>query len=58
MCKYDWCLRYGENQECIMRSGKVFPTEESARKNGEDFIKEVNRLYNHYPNPKIEVVKL
>lgn len=55
---FDWILRYGKNQECIMQSGYEFDTEELARKDGEEFIETVNRNFIHYENPKIEVIKL
>lgn len=55
---FDWKLRYGENQQSEMRSGYQFATEELARKNGEDFIKETNKIHTHYPNPIIEVIEI
>ncbi len=55
---FDWILRYGENQQHEMCSGYMFATEELAKKNGEKFIRTVNKNFIHYPNPKIEVIKL
>lgn len=55
---YDWNLKYGKNQQFEMRSGYKFITEEAARKNGEDFIKETNKNFIYYPNSKIEVIKV
>lgn len=55
---YDWKLRYGENQECEMRSGYEFATEEAARRHGENFIADVNKITVHYPNPKIEIIEV
>jgi hypothetical protein len=55
---YDWILKYGENQQNQMRSGYTFGTEELARKHGENFVENANILFEHYPNAKIDVIKI
>lgn len=59
---YDWILRYGKNQELEMRSGYEFATEELAKADGEEFVKNSNNhsLFGveHYPNAKIETVEI
>jgi hypothetical protein len=55
---YDWVIKYGENQECVMRSGYKYTTEESAKAVGEKFISNVNSKYINYKKPKIEVIKM
>lgn len=53
---YEWVLYYGENQQHIMRGGYKHITEDLAREMGEDFVRSANTIYEHYPNPRIEVI--
>ena len=52
---YDWILRYGKNQECEMRSGYKYLSEEVALKKGNSFIKNTSKFYE---NAKIEIIEI
>ena len=52
---YDWVLRYGKNQECEMRSGYKYLSEEVALKKGNSFIKNTSKFYE---NAKIEIIEI